>query len=176
MKRLWTYTKHKRSDPVGITQAWKYMFLTSSWKGILVEQTVPVSIPCSEYVTWGDFSSNYQMPTEDCQYPVIDDINFTLNGIIKVLSEWNPNKSPGLTIYDLKYWRSLQKKIAAILLTIFRKSLETGEVIGDCRKSNFTPLYKKGQTYLAENHRPLALTSVCWSMKHGESTKVNIKV
>jgi len=42
---------------------------------------------------------------------------------------------------------------------IFRKSLDGGLVPGDWRHANVTPIYKKGNRGLAENYRPVSLTS-----------------
>ena len=131
----------------------------------------------SEEVTWKDFSSNYQMPTKENQYPVLDDTNITLKGIIKLLRELNPNKSPGPRIL-----KELAEEIATSLLMIFRKSVETGEVPDDWRTANVTPVYKKWQKYLAKNYRPISLTSLCCKimehiiasqiMNHGESNNI----
>ena len=52
----------------------------------------------------------------------------------------------------------------------------------DWRTANVTPVYKKGQKYLADNYRPISLTSVCCKimehiiasqiMNHGESDNI----
>ena len=58
----------------------------------------------------------------------------------------------------------------------------SGEVHADWRTANVAPAFKKGQKYLAENYRPISLTSVCCKMmehilasnimSHGENNNI----
>ena len=179
MKRFRTYDKHRRSDNVGISSLKNDCKLFShpvDNAGLLNKQ-FQSAFSSSEEVTWKDFSSNYQMPTKENQYPVLDDTNITLKGIIKLLRELNPNKSPGPRIL-----KELAEEIATSQLMIFRKSVETGEVPDDWRTANVTPVYKKWQKYFTKNYRPISLTSLCCKimehiiasqiMNHGESNNI----
>ena len=68
------------------------------------------------------------------------------------------------------------------ILTIYCRSLASGEVPADWRTANVAPAFKKGQKYLAENYRPISLTSVCckmmehilasYIMSHGENNNI----
>ena len=136
----------------------------------------------SEEVSQEDFSQNYNMPTEESSFPVLDDIDITLNGIKKLLKDLNPNKSPGPDNIGPRVLKELAEDIAPLLLMIYRKSLDTGEVPEDWRTANVTPAFKKGQKYQAENYRPISLTSVCCKimehvitsqiMNHGENNNI----
>ena len=122
------------------------------------------------------------MPTEENHLPVLEDINITLNGIIKLLKDLNPNKSPGPDNLGPRVLKELAEDIAPILLMIFWRSLNTGEVPEDWCTANVTPVYKKGQKYQAENYRLISLTSVCCKimdhviasqiMNHGEENDI----
>ena len=57
--------------------------------------------------------------------------------------------------------KELSSEIAPLLQLVYQKSLDTSCVPEDWRKANVTPIYKKGPKYLAENYRPVSLTSVC---------------
>ena len=46
------------------------------------------------------------------------------------------------------------------LSIIFQKSWLSGEVPGDWRKGNVTPMFRKGRKEDPGNHRPVSLTSV----------------
>ena len=118
------------------------------------------------------------MPTTEDQFTVIEDIDITLNGIVKLLNDLNPTKSHGSDNLSPKVLRELVIEFWPLLLLIYRKSLHTSEVPEDWRKANVTPVFKKDQYYQAENYRPISLTSVCCEimehivastiMNHGE--------
>ena len=55
----------------------------------------------------------------------------------------------------------------AALSAIFQYSLDTGTLPLDWRNANVTPVFKKGDRHLAENYKPVSLTSVsCKIMEH----------
>ena len=122
------------------------------------------------------------MLSSEDDFPVMDEINFTENGITKLLKNLNPCKSPGPDNLGPRVLKEMADDIAPILLLIFRRSLASGEVPADWRTANVAPVFKKGQKYLAENYRPISLTSVCCKimehilasniMSHGEHNSI----
>ena len=97
----------------------------------------------SEEVSWEDFSRNYKMPTEEKQFPVLDDLDITLNGIINLLKDLNPNKLRGPDNLGPRILKEPAEDISLLLLMLFRKSLDTGEVPDDWRTANVTPASRK---------------------------------
>jgi hypothetical protein len=55
---------------------------------------------------------------------------------------------------------SCSKSLAMPLSIIFQKSFDDGVLPTDWKKSNVVPIYKKGLRKIAENYRPVSLTSV----------------
>jgi hypothetical protein len=47
------------------------------------------------------------------------------------------------------------------LVTIYRRSMEEGQVPAAWREANVTPIFKKGAKSSPNNYRPVSLTSVC---------------
>ena len=56
--------------------------------------------------------------------------------------------------------QELQEELAPVLVAIYRKSLDTGNVPQDWRIANVTPIFKKGAKSDPGNYRPVSLTSV----------------
>ena len=122
------------------------------------------------------------MPTTEDQFPIIQNINISLNGVVKLLRDLNPTKSPGSDNLGPRVLKELADEVGPLLLLIYRNSLQTSEVPEDWRKANVTPVYKKGHRYQAENYRPISLPSVCCKvmehivtstiMNHGEDNNI----
>jgi len=56
--------------------------------------------------------------------------------------------------------KELADVVAELLAIIFEKSWLYGEVPGDWKKGNFTPIYKKGRKEDPGNYRPVSLIAV----------------
>ena len=118
----------------------------------------------------------------DADYPIMPDFKFTSNGIEKLLKGLNAHKAPGPDTLSPRLLKELSSEIAPLLQLVYQKSLDTSCVPEDWRKANVTPIYKKGPKYLAENYRPVSLTSVCCKimehvlasniMRHGEDNGI----
>ena len=75
------------------------------------------------------------------------------------LSEINVNKCIGVDDLHPKLLYELRSELVKPLCTLFNLSVETASLPQDWRDANVTPLYKKGSKNMAENYRPISLTS-----------------
>ena len=160
MKKFWTYIKHQRTDKSGVAP--------------LRDNGIPHSNPIDQATILNrQFQSAF---SESCQYgeeefrercdmgqsfPTAPDLVISENGILKLLQKLNPNKAAGPDDIKPRILKELATHIAPILYVIFGVSLDTGVVPRDCRCANVSPVYKKGEKYIAENYRSISLTCIC---------------
>jgi len=71
---------------------------------------------------------------------------------INILLNTKPDKSPGPDNIHPLFLRETAQNIAELLASIFRKSLEEGEVPDDWKSASVTPIYKKGPNLCAQNY------------------------
>jgi len=91
---------------------------------------------------------------------VIDSAIFSIDIVQKCLDQLDERKSTG---YDGLHPRVLSKCSATFskpLSLIYKCSFATGLVPDLWRKSNVTPIFKKGSKLNASNYRPVSLTSI----------------
>ncbi|KAF2347312.1 Reverse transcriptase domain [Trinorchestia longiramus] len=73
---------------------------------------------------------------------------------------FNPYKLTGPDGLGPRILKETAEVISEPLTNIFNQSLETGIVPDDSKRANVTPLFKKGNKQIANNYRPISLTSV----------------
>jgi len=76
------------------------------------------------------------------------------------LSDLGVHKSMGPDGMHTRVLRELADVIAEPLSIIFERCWRTGEVPKDWRKSNVTPIFKKGKKEDPGIYRPVSLTSI----------------
>ena len=81
-------------------------------------------------------------------------------GVLKQLKSLNPNKSTGPDGIPPRVLKEMADVLATPLTNLFQMSLDKGVVPDDWKKANVSPIYKKGEKYLASNYRPVSLTCV----------------
>ncbi|KFQ80870.1 hypothetical protein N335_03455, partial [Phaethon lepturus] len=77
-----------------------------------------------------------------------------------LLHHLDSHKSMGPDGIHPRVLRELAEELAKPLSTIYQQSWLTGEVPGDWRLANVTPIYEKGRKEDPGNYRPVSLTSV----------------
>jgi len=89
------------------------------------------------------------------------DINFTKEEVREKLKNLDQNKSPGPDNLEPRALKELNISLAQPLYSIYKASLTTGKLPKSWKAASITPIYKnKGDKHLAENYRPISLTSV----------------
>ena len=105
--------------------------------------------------------------------PHMETIIVSTNGIAKLLKDLNPHKAAGPDQIKPLVLQKLCDVIAPILQVIFQRSLNTGRVSKDLSTAFVCPLFKKGDTSLASNYRPISLTSIlCKMLEHVVTTNI----
>ena len=100
---------------------------------------------------------------EGPNYPSSAPLIISSKGVEKLLSKLNVKKASGPDNISCRILREL----SAVLAGIFTQSIESGEVPHDWTQALVTPIFKKGNRHLAENYRPVSLTSVpCKILEH----------
>ena len=93
--------------------------------------------------------------------PPMSDIDFTTEGVAKLLHGLNPNKATGPDDIPARILQLAANELAPVLQIIFQKSLDTGKLPLSWSQANIAPIFKKGDRSLAANYRPISLTSIC---------------
>ena len=91
---------------------------------------------------------------------MLENLIISETGVLKLLSNLNVHKASGPDKISPKILKELAPEIAPCLTLIFNKSYETGVVPKDWRCANVSPIFKKGEKYLASNYRPVSLTCI----------------
>ena len=94
-------------------------------------------------------------------YPNIPPIEFNICGVVKLLSELDPSKSPGPDHIPTRLLKLLAVEIASCLKLLFSASLHQGKVPLEWKKVLVCPLFKKGNRRDPLNYRPISLTCIC---------------
>ena len=88
------------------------------------------------------------------------ELDLTLEMVKKELESLNPNKSLGPDEIHPTMLKELAEYIAIPLHKIMTKSFREGSLPDEWKVAHVSPIYKKGNKNLAENYRPVSLTSI----------------
>ena len=90
-----------------------------------------------------------------------DNLELTMNDIREELNRLDTSKSPGPDGIHPRVLFELREFILKPLLIIFQTSWETNKLPKDWKMANISVIFKKGQKSMADNYRPISLTSIC---------------
>ena len=137
-KPFWWYVKSQKKDSVGIAS------LKTENGTFTDDSNKQAEILNSQFqsVFTKDNSSNLPQMGEP-EYPKINELKITVEGVEKLLRNLKVNKSPGPDDIPARILKELAHEIAPVLTHIFIQSLETGEIPEDWLKANIAPIYKK---------------------------------
>ena len=89
----------------------------------------------------------------------IEEIDFNCDDIISAIKEIDPNASSCPNDIPAKILHKCCNQLAYPILSIWKKSFETGLIPQELKMQYITPVFKKGDKAKAENYRPISLTS-----------------
>ncbi|KAL8560291.1 hypothetical protein ACOMHN_006037 [Nucella lapillus] len=96
-KRLWTYLKHKRTSSSGIPPLKENGRLVTDAKdkAELLNQQFFKAFSDGQAYTHEDFLQKCTMPSDESDFPQMENITVTTKGVEKLLENLNPYKAPG---------------------------------------------------------------------------------
>ena len=159
-KPFWNYVKSKRKDNTGVAPLKR--------DGILVNEPIGKSeILLNQFKSVFTKDDDKPLPQLSTQAPPIDQIKVTDIGVEKLLKDLKPHKAAGPDAIPNILLKTCSKTLATPLSQIFQKSLDSGRLPQDWLSANISSAFKKGDRHLAENYRPISLTSVsCKLLEH----------
>ena len=112
-----------------------------------------------------EFSIKCKMKPVDV--PTIDSLTVTETGVRNLLKNLKPGKASGPDNISPRILKEMASELAPILTIIFQASISSGILPSDWKDAYVTPIFKKGERYMAANYRPVSLTSVpCKLLEH----------
>ncbi len=94
----------------------------------------------------------------DSQYPPMDAIHVSLNGVIKLLKTLKPHTAAGPDGIPTMLLKVTAEEIAPAITLLFQASIDQGKVPASWKKALIVPLFKKGSRSESANYRPISLT------------------
>ena len=184
-KKLFSYLKNCRQDSQGIAplkedgqictdNVKKANLLNKQFQSVFTPKS-PLELKklCHQKVLDLHDSGHYSQDTPHLpddiksKHPNMPDLKISVNGIIKLLQGFKPDKAPGPDQIRPLLLQKLCLEIAPILQVIFSKSLEEGSLPSDWLKANVSPIFKKGEKSSPANYRPISLTCIlCKIFEH----------
>ena len=151
---FYRFIKSRRTDAVGIT---------SLKSNNTILHTDVDKAQCLNDYFGSVFTVENQTPVSlgESLHPDMPDILVTNSGVVKLLCLLDTRKSVGPDNISPHVLKEASHEIAPVLTFIFNQSLSSGIVPEDWRTANIFALHKKGPKDLAENYRPISLTSIC---------------
>ena len=137
-KKLYRYVKSLRSDYCGLGTLCK--------DGTdYVDNQAKVNLLNTQFSSVFTMDDDLVLPNMGTNlYPNIPTIEFDIPGIVKLLSELDPSKSPEPDHIPVKSLKPLAAEIALYLNLLFSASLHQGKVPLEWKKALVCPLFKKG--------------------------------
>ena len=117
-----------------------------------------------------------ELPTMEQKHMKVpmEDLEVIEENVQELLENLKTDKAAGPDGFSLRILKPLAKKIIKPLAIICRESIKRGEVPKDWKIQWITVIYKQGCKALAENYRPVSLTSILSKIQEKIIRKHNI--
>lgn len=98
---------------------------------------------------------------EDFDYDnEIKDFDISIEKVKKLLTQLDKNKAHGPDDIPPIILAEAAEELAEPITILFRKTLESGQLLPDWKTANVTPIFKKGDKSAVNNYRPVSLTCI----------------
>ena len=167
-KRFWSYIKSRKTENSGVAP------LKNS-RGITISSSEEKAEILNHQFT-SVFGVKNSLPTPDIQwsFPRMEEITFSDEGIKNLLMKLDERKSKGPDNISAMLLKTLAPELSPALTVLFQATLHCGEIPDDWKHAKVTPIYKKGDRALAENYRPVSLTSIlCKTAEHVITSQIH---
>ena len=104
-------------------------------------------------------STDHIPQNQNRDYPTLEDITFTPEDVIKAIKSIPNSAAPGPDKLPTIVLKECKEQLALPIYTIWRKSLDTGEIPETLKTQSIVPIFKKGNKSNPANYRPVSLTS-----------------
>ena len=104
-------------------------------------------------------ASNFQNPNQLTEH-VIGDLSCSVEEVTKLLQSIDVNKASGPDNIPPRVLKECAMELALPLTIFFNFTLSRGNIPTDWKVANVVPIFKSGKNNLADNYRPISLTSV----------------
>ena len=159
-KPFWSFIKARRCDNNGVSP------LKDKGK-LFSDPETKAKILLAQFKSVFTRDDGAQLPATTNQYPPCPPITIHASGVAKLLHNLQPHKASGPDCLPNLILKNCSQNIAPILALIYQRSLDSGRLPSDWLTANISSAFKKGNRHLAENYRPISLTSVpCKILEH----------
>eukprot|EP00112_Aurelia_sp_Birch-Aquarium-sp1_P023361 Seg693.6 transcript_id=Seg693.6/GoldUCD/mRNA.D3Y31 product="LINE-1 retrotransposable element ORF2 protein" protein_id=Seg693.6/GoldUCD/D3Y31 len=166
-KTFWSYIKSLRKENTGIptlSTTSKIPASTDLQKANALNEQF-MSVFTNENIN--------NIPQQSPKYPSMDNINFGLEGVIKLFSGINPDKASGPDKLPARYLKETATETGKLYHHLFTQSYNKGNLPSAWKHAVVCPVYKKASKSLPANYRPISLTAIpCKLIKHCIVSKI----
>ena len=160
-KTFYAYARSKSKAKVGIGP------LKS--KGKMFEGDMDMAEILNDYfatVFTREDINNVPLANVGSQTEILEDINITMERVLKSIKGMKPNKAAGVDELVSSFVKGCAPGVLDPLVGLFKMSLQESKVPMDWKMANVTAIFKKGSRGDPANYRPVSLTSnICKIME-----------
>lgn len=156
-KRFFNYIRNNKNSKVIISKLLKHdgSYTTNDSDSAKVLNDHFKSVFNHEHTFDDNMEENYPH-----NHSKLENFYFTPNDVYQLLISLDVSKGTGPDNTHNIVIKNCAQSLCFPLYCIFRLSLDSGCLPDLWKCSNIIPIYKKGSHYMAENYRPISLTSV----------------